>query len=154
MAVQSRILCTATNKGYLTSFKKTTNPNVSPIGKRFGFECFGAGDRTRTGTLSPAVDFESTTSTIPSHRQVCNTIWIIDRCRQSFIRWPPCRRRDVAIVCGARRMSSAERLRPSPTAALAVPSLHPPLAALGLATVDFESTTSTIPSHRRGASIV
>ena len=33
-------------KAYLTSFKKTTNPNVSPIGKRFGFECFGAGDRT------------------------------------------------------------------------------------------------------------
>ena len=32
--------------------------------------CTGAGDRTRTGTLSPAVDFESTTSTIPSHRQV------------------------------------------------------------------------------------
>lgn len=31
---------------------------------------YGAGDRTRTGTLSPAVDFESTTSTIPSHRQV------------------------------------------------------------------------------------
>ncbi len=26
-------------------------------------ELFGAGDRTRTGTLSPAVDFESTTST-------------------------------------------------------------------------------------------
>ena len=26
-------------------------------------EIFGAGDRTRTGTLSPAVDFESTTST-------------------------------------------------------------------------------------------
>ena len=24
---------------------------------------YGAGDRTRTGTLSPAVDFESTTST-------------------------------------------------------------------------------------------
>ena len=63
VAVQSDWLCTATNKGYLTSFKKITNPNVSPIGKRFGFECFGAGDRTRTGTLSPAVDFESTTST-------------------------------------------------------------------------------------------
>ena len=30
-------------KAYLTSFKETTNPNVSPIGKRFGFECFGAG---------------------------------------------------------------------------------------------------------------
>ena len=50
------------NKGYLTSFKKTTNPNVSPIGKRFGFECLGAGDRTQTGTLSPAVDFESTSA--------------------------------------------------------------------------------------------
>ena len=37
-----------------------------PVGVLF----FGAGDRTRTGTLSPAVDFESTTSTIPSHRQV------------------------------------------------------------------------------------
>ena len=34
----------------------------------FGYLPFGAGDRTRTGTLSPAVDFESTTSTIPSHR--------------------------------------------------------------------------------------
>ena len=33
-------------KAYLTSFKKTTNPNVPPIGKRFGFECFGAGNRT------------------------------------------------------------------------------------------------------------
>ena len=41
-----------------------------------------------------------------------------------------------------------ERLRPSPTAAFAAPSLHPPQAVLGLATVDFESTTSTIPSHR------
>ena len=31
---------------------------------------FGAGDRTRTGTPSLAVDFESTTSTIPSHRLI------------------------------------------------------------------------------------
>ena len=33
----------------------------------------GAGDRTRTGTLSPAVDFESTTSTnsiTPAHNEV------------------------------------------------------------------------------------
>jgi len=29
------------------------NPNVSPIGKSFGFECFGAGDRTRTCTAMP-----------------------------------------------------------------------------------------------------
>ena len=41
MAVQENSH-TATNKGYLTSFKKTTNPNVSPIGKRFGSRCFGA----------------------------------------------------------------------------------------------------------------
>ena len=34
MAVQENSH-TATNKGYLTSLKKTTNPNVSPIGKRF-----------------------------------------------------------------------------------------------------------------------
>ncbi len=27
-------------------YKRTTNPNVSPIGKRFGFECFGAADGT------------------------------------------------------------------------------------------------------------
>ena len=31
---------------------------------------YGAGDRTRTGTLSPAEDFESSTSTIPSHRHL------------------------------------------------------------------------------------
>ena len=35
--------------------KEETHESVSPL--------FGAGDRTRTGTLSPAVDFESTTST-------------------------------------------------------------------------------------------
>ena len=38
---------------------------------KYSFGFYGAGGRTRTGTLSPAVDFESTTSTIPSHRQVC-----------------------------------------------------------------------------------
>ena len=30
----------------------------------------GAGDRTRTGTVSPPADFESATSTIPSHRHI------------------------------------------------------------------------------------
>ena len=51
--------------------KKTNNPNPSPTGKNgFGLYWSGAGDRTRTGTLSPAVDFESTTSTIPSHRHL------------------------------------------------------------------------------------
>ena len=107
----------------------------------------GAGDRTRTGTLSPAVDFESTTSTIPSHRQVCymnlqlllSTFYIVAAFQRqmspSFA---------VPGDCPWRL-----RLRPSPTAALAAPSLFPPLAALGLATVDFESTTSNIPSHRQ-----
>ena len=37
---------------------------------RWDIPVIGAGDRTRTGTPSLAVDFESTTSTIPSHRQV------------------------------------------------------------------------------------
>ena len=31
---------------YLLLFKKTINPNLSPIGKRFGFECFGADNGT------------------------------------------------------------------------------------------------------------
>ena len=44
--------------------KKTNNPNPSPIKKIwFGLYWFGAGGRTRTGTPSLAVDFESTTST-------------------------------------------------------------------------------------------
>ena len=40
---------------------------------------YGAGDRTRTGTLSPAADFESATSTISSHRQVCIAIFAASR---------------------------------------------------------------------------
>ena len=32
-------------KACLIYFKKITNPNVSPIGKRFGPRCFGAGNR-------------------------------------------------------------------------------------------------------------
>ena len=38
---------------------------------------FGAGDRTRTGTLSPAVDFESTTSTnsITPANTGCNALY-------------------------------------------------------------------------------
>ena len=49
--------------------KKTNDPNL-PSAERtwLGSFLFGAGDRTRTGTPSLAVDFESTTSTIPSHR--------------------------------------------------------------------------------------
>ena len=50
---------------------KPKNPNPSPIGKIwFGFCWSGAGGGTRTHTLSPAADFESATSTIPSHRHV------------------------------------------------------------------------------------
>ena len=39
--------------------KKTIDDTHCIIDGQF----YGAGDRTRTGTLSPAVDFESTTST-------------------------------------------------------------------------------------------
>ena len=43
----------------------------------FGLSFFiGAGDRTRTGTPSLAADFESAPSTISSHRQVCNAIYL------------------------------------------------------------------------------
>ena len=73
VAVQSDWLCTATNKGYLTSFKKTTNPNVSPIGKRFGFECFGADDRTRTCTLA-RWNLNPMSLPIPPHPRIQLTI--------------------------------------------------------------------------------
>ena len=50
---------------------------------------FGAGDRTRTGTLSPAVDFESTTSTIPSHRQKLDPAYIYGRLSGCGARYLP-----------------------------------------------------------------
>ena len=46
MAVQEKTPILPQTKSYFTSFEKTTNPNILPIGKRFGFECFGAADRT------------------------------------------------------------------------------------------------------------
>ena len=39
----------------------------------------GAGGGTRTHTVSPPTDFESVTSTIPSHRQMRNCLFIIIR---------------------------------------------------------------------------
>ena len=56
----------ATGMGHLIGFESETGIKKSRAHKRSAF--FGAGDRTRTGTPSLAVDFESTTSTIPSHR--------------------------------------------------------------------------------------
>ena len=35
---------------------------------------YGAGGGTRTHTMSPPKDFESSSSTIPTHRQVINTL--------------------------------------------------------------------------------
>ena len=49
--------------------KKTNNPNPSPTGNGFGLYWFGAGGGTRTHTVSLPTDFESVTSTIPSHRR-------------------------------------------------------------------------------------
>ena len=47
---------------------------------------FGAGDRTRTGTPSLAADFESATSTISSHRQVClfSIVHFCQKCKEKF----------------------------------------------------------------------
>ena len=42
---------------------------------------FGAGDRTRTGTLLSAGDFKSPVSTIPPHRRILARIRIPHRCR-------------------------------------------------------------------------
>lgn len=41
MAVQERTPILPQTKTPVISFRETTNPNVSPIGKRFGLECFG-----------------------------------------------------------------------------------------------------------------
>ena len=48
----------------LTCGSSPTGTKINPIvNVSFTMGFIGAGDRTRTGTLSPAVDFESTTST-------------------------------------------------------------------------------------------
>ena len=99
-----------------------------------------------TQTQLTYLHFESTTSTIPSHRQVCYI----------FHQLPLAIFYIVAAFGGVMSPPFAvpgdllgKSLRRSPTAALAAPSLALPLAALRLATVDIESTTSTIPSHRQ-----
>ena len=65
--------CHSLGSLHLPSAALTSLPGLSPTVRfrrvikygipRWGIPYFGAGDRTRTGTLSPAVDFESTTST-------------------------------------------------------------------------------------------
>ena len=113
---------------------------------------FGAGDRTRTGTLSPAADFESATSTISSHRQVCISFSVTSR------RW-------LFIVAALRRRMSPSFAVPDDrlgvNAFVARRPLHllrlrltPPQAALRLAPADFESATSTFFSHRHYARLV
>ena len=55
------------------SFKKTTNPNVSPIGKRFGFECFGTPKGTRTPDL--LIRSQSLYPTeLPAHKRLINAL--------------------------------------------------------------------------------
>ncbi len=56
----------------------------------WGVGIFGAGGRTRTATLSPAVDFEPTTSTIPSHRHRCfdSIIHYPENSKQNFSVFP------------------------------------------------------------------
>ena len=67
----------------LTSGSSPTGTKINPIvNVSFTMGFIGAGGRTRTGTLSPAVDFESTTSTIPSHRQ--GVVQLL-RCNRFFL---------------------------------------------------------------------
>ena len=92
----------------------------------------GAGDRTRTGTLSPAVDFESTTSTIPSHRQL-------------YFQWsspkgPLRNRRSISEV--HQKLLDIQFQK-----SIAMQSLS--LTAAVRDELDFESATSTISSHRQ-----
>ena len=82
----------------------------------------GAGDRTRTGTPSLAADFESATSTISSHRQVCYLLLLYPRFTDCALRVP-------VSGCGAQNFQLAVRSRnfdrcPS------LGSLLPPQAAL------------------------
>ena len=116
---------------------------------RWGIPFLGAGDRTRTGTPSLAADFESATSTISSHRQVC--YYSVKVCAECASRVP-------VSGCGARNFLFAVRSRnfdrgPSlgsllpPQAALtSLPRLSPVPPSLA---ADFESATSTFFSHRQ-----
>ncbi|MEE1327306.1 MAG: hypothetical protein UHS47_02040, partial [Oscillospiraceae bacterium] len=94
-----------------------------------------------------AADFESATSTISSHRQVCISFSVASR------RW-------LFIVAALRRQMSPSFAVPDAhlgvNAFVARRPLHllrlrltPPQAALRLAPADFESATSTISSHRQ-----
>ena len=56
----------------------STNNSKIPAAQK-GSGGFGAGGGTRTHTLSPGTDFESVTSTIPSHRRICKSSFIL-RC--------------------------------------------------------------------------
>ena len=63
------LLICSENFGNTGNISNICKKNPTLILSKSGWEC-GAGDRTRTGTPSLAVDFESTTSTIPSHRLI------------------------------------------------------------------------------------
>ena len=81
--------------------------NPTPTLSKSGWEC-GAGDRTRTGTPSLAADFESATSTISSHRQVC--YYTVESCAQCASRVPVsgCGPRNFWLA-DAREISTAAR---------------------------------------------
>ena len=63
----ARVAVSATGSAPLAPRTLTYGSNPTGIAKKqiphWGICFFGAGDRTRTGTMSPSVDFESTTST-------------------------------------------------------------------------------------------
>ena len=92
---------------------------------------YGAGGGTRTHTSVTPKDFESSSSTIPTHRQI-----YFSTPRQAF----PGIWGDMQEGC-ERQMKNRSRKT------LDFPGLFPTPATDG--EVVFESTTSTIPSHRR-----
>ena len=111
--------------------KQKINPIVN-VSFTMGF--IGAGDRTRTGTLSLAVDFESTTST-NSITPACVSLFanynVLEKALSLI----------TSSCCGARRMSSTlKSLRPSSTAATRSGRFIRPRR---------RSLRSPIPSHRQ-----
>ncbi len=69
---------------YHKAFHMRRAPLFDKIVRKAGLIHYGAGGGTRTHTVSPPTDFESVTSTIPSHRR--EFLSIIQEAKQKFKR--------------------------------------------------------------------
>ena len=114
-----------------------------------GLAFIGAGDRTRTGTPSLAADFESATSTISSHRQVCFIFYLMRA--SNALRACRCPVAVPEIFCSlfAHKISTAAP-RSAPFLRHRRRSPHSPDShRYAVAGGGFASATSTISSHRQ-----